>query len=67
MRSKVHSFTLKIEAADSCELLVHTYKTLRCHIRKDCGFSLVSWDEVRLSTLGTSVTNWPVVPAPNDR
>jgi hypothetical protein len=28
---------------------------------------LVSWDGVRLSTLGTSVTNLPIVPALDDR
>jgi hypothetical protein len=27
---------------------------------------LVSWDGVRLSPLGTSPTNWPIVPAPDD-
>jgi hypothetical protein len=29
-------------------------------------FCLVSWGGVRLSPLGTSVTNWPIVPAPDD-
>jgi hypothetical protein len=28
---------------------------------------LVSWSGVRLSPLGTSATNWPFVPAPDDR
>jgi hypothetical protein len=28
---------------------------------------LVSWGGVRLSPLGTSATNWPTVPAPDDR
>jgi hypothetical protein len=28
-------------------------------------FCLVSWDEVRLSPLGTSDTIWPIVPAPD--
>jgi hypothetical protein len=28
---------------------------------------LVSRDGVRLSPLGTSATNWPIVPAPDDR
>jgi hypothetical protein len=28
---------------------------------------LVSWGGVRLSPLGTSATNWPIVPAPDDR
>jgi hypothetical protein len=28
---------------------------------------LVSWGEVRLSPLGTSATNLPFVPAPDDR
>jgi hypothetical protein len=27
---------------------------------------LVSWVGVRLSPLGTSATNWPIVPAPDD-
>jgi hypothetical protein len=30
-------------------------------------FFLVSWIGVRLSKLGTSATNWPIVPAPDDR
>jgi hypothetical protein len=25
------------------------------------------WGEVRLSPLDTSATNWPIVPAPDDR
>jgi hypothetical protein len=29
-------------------------------------FFLVSWGGVRLSPLGTSATNWPIVPAPDD-
>jgi hypothetical protein len=28
---------------------------------------LVSWCGVRLSPLGTSATNWPIVPAPDNR
>jgi hypothetical protein len=28
---------------------------------------LVSWGWVRLSPLGTSATNWPIVPASVDR
>jgi hypothetical protein len=28
---------------------------------------LVSWGVVRMSPLGTSVTNWPIVPAADDR
>jgi hypothetical protein len=28
-------------------------------------FFLVSWSAVRLSPLGTSATNWPIVPAPD--
>jgi hypothetical protein len=28
---------------------------------------IVSWGGVRLSPLGTSATNWPIVPAPDDR
>jgi hypothetical protein len=30
-------------------------------------FFLISWSGVRLSPLGTSTTNWPILPAPNDR
>jgi hypothetical protein len=30
-------------------------------------YELVSWDGVRLSPLGTWATNWPIVPAPDDR
>jgi hypothetical protein len=29
-------------------------------------FFLVSWGGVRLSSLGTSATDWPIVPAPDD-
>jgi hypothetical protein len=29
--------------------------------------SSISCDEVRLSPLGTSANNWPIVPAPDDR
>jgi hypothetical protein len=32
-----------------------------------CSFSLVSWGGVRQIPLGTSATNWPVVPAADDR
>jgi hypothetical protein len=28
---------------------------------------LVSWGGVRLSPLGTSATNWPIAPDPDDR
>jgi hypothetical protein len=31
------------------------------------GLFLVSWGGVRLSPLGTSATNSPIVPAPDDR
>jgi hypothetical protein len=30
-------------------------------------FFLVFWSGVRLSPLGTSAANWPIVPAPDDR
>jgi hypothetical protein len=30
-------------------------------------FILLRWSGVRLSPLGTSATNWPTVPAPDDR
>jgi hypothetical protein len=33
--------------------------------RKKC--FLVSWGGVRLSPFGTSATNWPIVPVPDDR
>jgi hypothetical protein len=29
-------------------------------------FYIVSWGEVRLSPLGTSAANWPIVPSPDD-
>jgi hypothetical protein len=29
-------------------------------------FYLVSWGGLRPSPFGTSATNWPIVPAPND-
>jgi hypothetical protein len=32
-----------------------------------CPFLLVSWGGLRLSPLGTSATNWPIVPARDDR
>jgi hypothetical protein len=32
-----------------------------------CILFLVSCGGVRLSPLGTSATNWPIVPAPDDR
>jgi hypothetical protein len=35
-------------------------------ISRDQGF-FFSWSGVRLSPLGTSATNWPIVPAPDDR
>jgi hypothetical protein len=37
--------------------------------QRDCliFFFLVTWGGVRLSPLGTSATNWPIVPAPDDR
>jgi hypothetical protein len=34
---------------------------------KEVNFVLVSWGGVRLGPLGTSATNWPIVPAPDDR
>jgi hypothetical protein len=30
-------------------------------------FFIVSWGEVRLSTLDMSATNWPIEPAPDDK
>jgi hypothetical protein len=32
-----------------------------------CTFFLVSWGGVRLSSLCTLATNWPIIPAPDDR
>jgi hypothetical protein len=29
-------------------------------------FLLILWDEVRLSPVGASATNWPIGPAPGD-
>jgi hypothetical protein len=37
------------------------------HVIIRTGFFLVSWGGVRLSPLGTSATNWPIVPARDDR
>jgi hypothetical protein len=37
------------------------------YLRDILALFLVSWGGVRLSPLGTSVTNWPIVPAPDDR
>jgi hypothetical protein len=31
------------------------------------GFFFISWGGVRLSLLGMSATNWPIVPSPDDR
>jgi hypothetical protein len=49
---------------------------IRLHFTKLCSlvkygsilkkFLLVFWGGVRLSPLGTSATNWPVVPTPDD-
>jgi hypothetical protein len=36
-------------------------------MREEYAFFLVLWAEVRLSPLNTSATNWPTVPAPDDR
>jgi hypothetical protein len=35
--------------------------------RRCLSFFLVSWCGVRLWPLGTSATNWPIAPAPDDR
>jgi hypothetical protein len=32
-----------------------------------CLLFIISWSSDRLSPLGTSATNWPIVPAPDDR
>jgi hypothetical protein len=36
-------------------------------LRQKRDFFLVSWGEMRLGPLGTSATNWSIVPAPDDR
>jgi hypothetical protein len=36
-------------------------------MRRYFTFLLVSWGGVRLSPLGTSAANWPIVPAPDGR
>jgi hypothetical protein len=51
-RRSAHSTTLKKIREVQCEF--HTV-------------SLVTWGKVRLSPLGTLATNWPIVPAPDDR
>jgi hypothetical protein len=50
------------------------YQPLSQNIRELLGYNfltflafLVSWGGVRLSPLRTSDTNWPIVPAPDDR
>jgi hypothetical protein len=50
-------------------LLTDFYNHLFVLLPKDWSTvsSLVSWGGVRLSPLGTSATNWPIVPAPDDR
>jgi hypothetical protein len=40
--------------------------TLRPEVHVKLGF-LVSWGGVRLGPFGTSATNWPIAPAPDDR
>jgi hypothetical protein len=48
---------------DSLHIFINFYSKL-----PNCThFFLVSWGGVRLSPLGTSATNWPIVPAPDDR
>jgi hypothetical protein len=42
-------------------LLVRIYSIVKATV-----FS-VSWGGMRLGPLGTSATNWPILPAPNDR
>jgi hypothetical protein len=45
---------------------MHTEPHVRLRVRHLLLF-LVSWGGVRLSPFGTSATNWPTVPAPDDR
>jgi hypothetical protein len=47
------------------EHLDDTYHNLSSE--KNIVFFLVSWGGVKLSPLGTSATNWFVLPAPDDR
>jgi hypothetical protein len=42
------------------------YVQTRCEVVSRQSAETVSWDGVRLSPLGTSATNWPIVPAPDD-
>jgi hypothetical protein len=44
---------------------------IRTHSKRESqtsfvNFVLVSWGREKLSPLGTSATNWPILPAPND-
>jgi hypothetical protein len=43
---------------------LHCYGNLESYFTQ---FSLVSWGVVKLSPLGTTATNQPIVPAPDDR
>jgi hypothetical protein len=54
--------TFFTSSLDGCELSV----SCNGRIAPGIVFFLVSWDAVRLSPLGTSATNWPIVPAPDD-
>jgi hypothetical protein len=40
---------------------------LRLYAVCACSFSLVSWGGVRVSPLGMSATNWPIIPAPDGK
>jgi hypothetical protein len=59
-----------MEVAVSSETIVNIYQIIWRHVPEGSNIHrflfLVSWGGVRLSPFGTSPTNWPVVPAPDD-
>jgi hypothetical protein len=56
--------------SESIETHIHNtsksnYELYYCNVEFNY-FSFLGWGGVRLSPLGTSATNWPIVPAPDD-
>jgi hypothetical protein len=63
--SKVHATVIGIYT--STYINHPLSKSTNINVRVAVSFSLVSWGGVRLSPLGTSATNWPIVRGPDDR
>jgi hypothetical protein len=63
-RCEVHRLREKLQNHYNIDSL-HMYEYISCI--QTVYFFLVSWGGVRLSPLGTSATNWTIVPAPDDR